>query len=269
MRRRPSTEALFSISGAAMSVVLTSPALALDSAESRPPIVMNIGVVSQYALRGLTQTDQRPAIQGGADYSLANGLYFGTWFSNVSWFSDMNLGDTNPVEWDLYMGFKCKIVRDFGCDIGILRYMFPGRYPVLSAGTVRPDTTEPYVGLSWRWLSLKFAWTASNSFGVDRSVGSSYTDITVSIPLRPGLSAELHAGHQHLRNVNEASERLHTTNSALYSYTDTRTAVTYAFATGWTVSLAHTTSDARDVGYLVHGRNIGAPQTILGLAHVF
>ncbi|MCK7581618.1 MAG: TorF family putative porin [Chromatiales bacterium] len=37
----------------------------------------NIGVVSNYVWRGLTQTDGGPAIQGGLDYEHASGLLCG------------------------------------------------------------------------------------------------------------------------------------------------------------------------------------------------
>src|SRR5512137_2066927 len=45
----------------------------------------NFGIYSQYIFRGLTQTDAKPAAQGGFDYAHKNGLYVGTWLSNISW----------------------------------------------------------------------------------------------------------------------------------------------------------------------------------------
>lgn len=41
----------------------------------------NVGVVSQYVFRGLSQTNGKPAVQGGVDYTHASGLYVGTWLS--------------------------------------------------------------------------------------------------------------------------------------------------------------------------------------------
>lgn len=58
----------------------------------------NVGVVSQYVFRGLSQTDGKPAVQGGFDYAHASGFYLGTWLSNISWFTDQNAGVKNaPV----------------------------------------------------------------------------------------------------------------------------------------------------------------------------
>ena len=55
--------------------------------EAKPDytITGNFGIYSQYIFRGLTQTDQKPAVQGGFDYAHTNGIYLGTWASNISW----------------------------------------------------------------------------------------------------------------------------------------------------------------------------------------
>src|ERR1035437_4409760 len=67
------------------------PATAPAAAPASPhTFTGNVGLVSQYIFRGLTQTNAHPAIQGGADYSHASGFYAGTWLSNISWFTDQN-----------------------------------------------------------------------------------------------------------------------------------------------------------------------------------
>ena len=44
----------------------------------------NLGVFSQYIFRGLTQTDRKPALQGGLYYSHSSGFYIGTWIDRKS-----------------------------------------------------------------------------------------------------------------------------------------------------------------------------------------
>jgi uncharacterized protein (TIGR02001 family) len=51
-------------------------------------ITGNFGIYSQYVFRGLTQTDRKPAAQGGFDYANANGIYDGTRASTISWLHD-------------------------------------------------------------------------------------------------------------------------------------------------------------------------------------
>src|SRR4029078_3589863 len=53
----------------------------------------NFGIYSQYIFRGLTQTDRKPAAQGGFDFAHTNGIYLGTWASNISWVHDAGVCD--------------------------------------------------------------------------------------------------------------------------------------------------------------------------------
>ena len=158
--------------------------------ESPHPLTANVGLYSQYVFRGLAQTNEKPAIQGGADYSHASGFYAGTWLSNVSWFSDTNAGNSNSLEWDLYGGFRKSWDNGFTGDVGYLRYEYPGSYPALPAGTVEPHTDEAYVAVGWKWATLKYSYAFSDLFGVQDSEGSDYLDLTVTVPAQ----REIHRG---------------------------------------------------------------------------
>ena len=80
----------------------------------------NIGLVSDYRYRGISQTRLKPAIQGGVDYGLPGGFYVGAWASNIKWIKDLG-GDAN-VEIDLYGGYKGEITKELTFDIGVLTY---------------------------------------------------------------------------------------------------------------------------------------------------
>ena len=81
----------------------------------------NIAVTSNYVWRGVTQTDDKAALQGGVDYK--NGMFYaGVWGSNV----DFAYGDGNAdTELDLYMGLT-PTIGDFAFDIGAIAYTYPG-----------------------------------------------------------------------------------------------------------------------------------------------
>ena len=69
----------------------------------------NVGLFSQYIFRGLTQTNNKPALQGGFDVSHKSGLYLGAWASNVSWPRDTVAGaqpysSGGSLEIDIYGG---------------------------------------------------------------------------------------------------------------------------------------------------------------------
>src|SRR4051812_17806657 len=48
----------------------------------------NIGVVSDYRYRGISQSGRDPALQGGIDYTDKSGFYVGTWASTIKWIKD-------------------------------------------------------------------------------------------------------------------------------------------------------------------------------------
>src|SRR5260221_9034110 len=82
----------------------------------------NIGLFSQYVFRGVSQTNEKPAVQGGFDLGHKSGFYVGTWASNISWISDFVPQGAPPVsaslEWDFYRGHKGSPPLDFRYAFG-------------------------------------------------------------------------------------------------------------------------------------------------------
>lgn len=116
-------------------------------AEEASPVTANIGVVSNYMFRGVTQTDDGPAIQGGVDYA-ESGFSLGTWVSNV----DFNLGTaTEPkYEWDVYAGYGEKL-DDFGYNVTLSYFAYPDGKD--------SDLAEVGASGSWDFLTLGLAYT--------------------------------------------------------------------------------------------------------------
>src|SRR5690554_4324388 len=48
----------------------------------------SVTVVSDYLFRGVTQTNENPALQGGVTWNHDSGFYAGAWGSSISWLSD-------------------------------------------------------------------------------------------------------------------------------------------------------------------------------------
>ena len=69
------------LSSAAAFAQSTDAAPAPVAAPAAPasPLTANVTLASQYRYRGLMQTNNKPAIQGGVDYALPNGFYVGNW----------------------------------------------------------------------------------------------------------------------------------------------------------------------------------------------
>ena len=242
---------------------------AASAQESPHTLTASVGLYSQYVFRGLTQSNEDPAIQGGADYSHASGFYAGTWLSNVSWFSDTNAGNGNSLEWDLYGGFRKSWDNGFSGDVGYLRYEYPGSYPALPAGTVKPNTDEAYAAVGWKWMSLKYSYAFSNLFGVEDSEGSDYLDLTVTVPLNDRFTADAHAGRQTFKGASTYAELQGTTNDVLYGYEDYRATLNASLGKGWTASITYTTTTAKDASYTVLGENLGDDQVVAGISRTF
>ncbi|MEJ2345866.1 MAG: TorF family putative porin [Gammaproteobacteria bacterium] len=82
----------------------------------------NIGVVSKYILRGITNSPENDnaALQGGLDYGFDNGIYLGYWGSSLG-YSDP--GKSNGFENDLYGGYAGKF-GGFSYDVGVIYYKY-------------------------------------------------------------------------------------------------------------------------------------------------
>jgi uncharacterized protein (TIGR02001 family) len=105
------------------TTILTSVATAglLAAAGLAAEVSGNISLTSDYVFRGISQTDEKPAIQGGFDYAHSSGAYAGVWASNV----DFEDGDEAEIEIDLYGGLA-GTMGDLGWDLSALYYNYPG-----------------------------------------------------------------------------------------------------------------------------------------------
>lgn len=84
----------------------------------------NVAVTSDYAFRGISQTLEEAALQGGIDLEHPSGLYLGTWGSSL------NFGETAlpraHVELDVYGGFGFSAAEIVDFDLGAIYYGYPG-----------------------------------------------------------------------------------------------------------------------------------------------
>lgn len=124
---------------AAALLGLSTPAMAQETDPPKPITVSgSVAVVSDYRLRGVSQTDKHAAIQGGITVTHESGLYASAWGSNLSGWG--TFGGSN-MELDLIGGYKLPIGHGAALDVGLTWYMYPG-------GASKTDYAEPYVKLS-------------------------------------------------------------------------------------------------------------------------
>ena len=106
----------------------------------------NVTLTSDYVYRGITQTNEDPAIQGGFDYSHESGFYLGVWASNL----EFNVGtdDAASIEVDVYGGLSGTFQNGMGWDVGALYYFYPNQD---EDGGADYDFLELYGSLSYEW----------------------------------------------------------------------------------------------------------------------
>lgn len=80
----------------------------------------NAAATSEYMFRGISQTDDHPAIQAGAGYSFSNGFYVGGWASNV------DFGESTDAEIDTFVGWNGDLNDTFNLDVQLVRYNYIG-----------------------------------------------------------------------------------------------------------------------------------------------
>lgn len=168
-------------------------ALALCSAgigsqvQAEGAVTANVSVTNNYLWRGLTQTANEGAVQGGIDYADASGFYAGTWVSNVQYGAD----DVYSYEHDLYLGYAGE-VSGITYDIGYLYYNYDS--------AAQFDFAEVYgtigMGNFSASLYLLAHTEADEGAGQDFGFGkASYVALDYVYPLESGTEIGFHLGH--------------------------------------------------------------------------
>ena len=222
-------------------------------------LTTNIGFVSDYYTRGVSQSWHKPAVQGGFDLTHSSGFYTGVWGSSVT----PNTFPDATVEIDLYAGYNgsIKAVEGLGYTVGAIGYFYPGgswkKYNYLGDANQTPEggrwnTYEANAGLSYKWLSAKASVTLGDWFGAEKKTGwdggtsgSTYLELNAAYPL-PWWNLTLigHVGHLNVAGKlnkdyvsSSGFQPSATTESGNPDYTDYKVGLSKAFkianADGW------------------------------------
>lgn len=193
-----------------------APVMADTAAAPASPLTGNIGVVTDYLFRGISQTHGKPALQGGFDYAHSSGLYVGAWGSSISWVSDAQ-NVSVPLEIDLYGGYKGSFAGDFSYDVGVIGYNYPGSKNVPANASAKANTVEVYGSLGWKFLTAKYSHATSSHFigwyggnagtDVNRGTrGSNYLELNATYDLGDGWGITGHVGKQKVKNYVKVGE---------------------------------------------------------------
>ena len=148
----------------------------------------NTALTTDYVFRGISQSDEGPAIQGGFDAAHSSGLYAGLWGSNV----DFNDGDEAHVEIDFYAGYAAEYMG-FTYDVGAIYYAYPGADDNLDY-----DFWEAAFALGYDFgvAAVSGSVNFSPDFFGAAADEALYSAANLSVPLPYDLSASAHVGYQ-------------------------------------------------------------------------
>jgi uncharacterized protein (TIGR02001 family) len=174
-----------------------TPALAADDGPFA--VTGGVGFFSDYLYRGISQTDNDPAVQGSLEASYAFSgafqLYLNVWGSNVD-FADAS------VEIDVTPGLRGKVFGGLMYDVNVIYYWYPGARNSQDFEFYEPGGSLAYdfgfavpkVGLRWSPEFFADSGDAYYAHG-DLAVPLSFFDGTVGgKPFTIGLFG--HVGHQ-------------------------------------------------------------------------
>jgi uncharacterized protein (TIGR02001 family) len=207
-------------------------------------ISANVGFVTDYAFRGITQSNEGPAVQGGFDVSLPSGIYAGVWGSNV------DFGDAS-IETDFYAGYS-NSVNDFSYDLGLIYYAYPGADSDLNYDYYEVSAA---LGYDFKLFSTSASFNYSPEYFGD-SGHAEYYGLSVDVPLPHDFSLNGHVGHQEIED-----------NAAFGSpdYNDWGVGLGYSWS-GFDFSLSYVDTDLDEPGECADGCS---PKAIFGISRSF
>ncbi|MBE9539382.1 MAG: hypothetical protein IMF06_09890 [Proteobacteria bacterium] len=214
---------------AAMATALISGATTI---QAETEISGNVALTSDYKFRGISQSNEDIALQGGFDVGFDAGFYVGLWASSVD-FDTNDFGFDGSLELDYYAGWASDITDNVGVDVGYMYYSYPG--------DEGPDG-------DYQELYLKvnlFGGTLGAVYSDDYYGGTGdfyYLSGDYSFGLGENLSLDLHVGYNDL----EKNGGFLATNTD--SYVDYSAGISASWlAVDWSLAYVGTDLSSRDV----------------------
>lgn len=226
-----------------LGLALLATAATAATASAETSISGNVALASDYSFRGISQTQESPAIQGGFD--VTSGIFYaGTWGSNV------DFGPEGSLELDLYAGVT-PTLGPVTFNFGVVGYFYPGYdddafspqysdadfYEIRAGGTI-----APVEGLS---LGLN-AFYSPDFFG-GTSTGL-YVEGSASFAITDALSISGAVGQQSIDDV--WGPGVGSTPGEDYEYTTWNVGGTYSIA-GFGLDLRYVTTDIDETDSII------------------
>jgi len=166
-------------------------------------------LASDYDYRGITQSDENPALQISLDYSHASGWYLGAWASNVKF-----QGYDGRLELDLAGGFTGTTQGGLEWDAGLMWYTYPGSAATESQAGLA-DFPEVYFALGRGPVRGRIRY--SHDFSGTGETGL-YVEVNTKFRLPSHFCVLAHVGHSSGRAIDRLYQAAYVDYSAGIGY---------------------------------------------------
>jgi uncharacterized protein (TIGR02001 family) len=214
-----------------------APALAQDAAPAEAPaaaepftVTGSAALTTDYRFRGISQSNEKLAVQGGATLTHESGFYGSFWASSI----DDYVAAGADAELDLIAGYS-KTFNGVTLDGGLLYYVYAS-----AADTAKTDFFEPYVSAKYTYGPVTGKVGAAYAFKQHAISASAWTgnsrddnlyvygELTGAIPETP-ISLTGHVGYSHGRSLLTFGQKdyLDWNLTAAYTWKNVTVGVTY------------------------------------------
>lgn len=172
---------IHALAAAALLLALPFAANASADEQEESPISWEVSAVSDYLFRGVSQTNEKPTLQGNLTWTSSLGLYVGSSVSGV------DFGEGGPhTEVDYTVGYGHSLGESVALDVSLNRYTYLGareqNYNELITTATFAETYNVTVGYSsnaWNsgstglYYGVGAEWALPKDFSLSANVGRS------------------------------------------------------------------------------------------------
>jgi uncharacterized protein (TIGR02001 family) len=172
---------------------LSAPALAQEDTDTEVrsdgglSLSGEVNLLSDFRFRGISRSDEDPALQAALTVSVPGGFYVGGRGTTLK-----DAGDLDSVQLDLYAGYGADLGGGTSIDAGLMYFVFPD-------GEGKTDYFEPYASVSHLLGPIQATLGAKYAPEQDAIGGKDllylFGEVEASIPLTP-LTLTAQAGRQ-------------------------------------------------------------------------
>lgn len=154
----------------------------------------HITLTSDYVYRGVSQSDEDPAVQGGFEFEHPSGFFAGVWASSVDFPNNRQRSRPRDLEIDYYAGYGFGLGAAWSASAQLTRYTYPGDDPAFDY-----DYSELSLSVQWSDRLAASAHLSDDLLG--RSERATAWELSGRLPLTPRLDAAAGIGHFDLDRV--------------------------------------------------------------------